>query len=63
MAKTIKLSTELWKKIVKCAEVAGYSSPEEFVAHVLETQVAKVAEESESDADILKKLKGLGYID
>jgi hypothetical protein len=48
--------------VKKCSEVAGYSSPEEFVVHVLERELAKV-EDSDSDEEIPKKLKGLGYID
>ena len=62
MAKTIKVETELWKRIAQCAETAGYSSPEEFVQHVLEQQVAKL-EASKDDDQVLEKLKGLGYID
>lgn len=42
--------------------MAGYSTPQEFVEHVLEKELAKI-EESESDEEILNKLKGLGYID
>ncbi len=42
--------------------MAGYSAPQEFVEHVLEKELAKI-EESESDEEILNKLKGLGYID
>ena len=42
--------------------MAGYSSPQEFVEHVLEKELAKF-EEADSDEEILNKLKGLGYID
>jgi hypothetical protein len=59
---TIKLHKELWDRIKKCAGEAGYSSPEEFVEHVLERELAKL-EDSGSDEEIVKKLKGLGYID
>ena len=62
MAKTLKLDTELWRRISACSEKAGYSSPEEFVVHILEQTVAKL-EEAGSDEDILNKLKGLGYIE
>ncbi len=60
MAK-IKIDNELFKKIKKYAEIAGYSSVEEFINHALEKEVAKL-EESESEEEIKKKLKGLGYI-
>ena len=41
---------------------AGYSSPEEFVEHVLEREVAKL-EDAQTDQEIVRRLKGLGYID
>ncbi len=59
---TIKLNKELWAKVKKCSEAGGYSSPEEFVEHVLEKELA-VFEESESDEEIARKLKGLGYLE
>ena len=37
---TIKLNKELWAKVKKCSEAGGYSSPEEFVEHVLEKELA-----------------------
>ncbi len=59
---TIKLKKELWAKVKKVAAAGGYSSPEEFVEHVLEREIAKL-EDATSDAEIVRKLKGLGYID
>jgi hypothetical protein len=59
---TIKLNKDLWDRIKKCAGAAGYSSPEEFVEHTLERELAKL-EDTGSDEEIVKKLKGLGYID
>ena len=57
----IKLDKELMEKVKKIAQVAGYSSPEEFITHCLEREIGKL-EESESEEEIKKKLKGLGYI-
>ena len=51
----------LFAKIKKYADMSGYSSAEEFVAHCLEKEVAKI-EEADSEEEIKKKLKGLGYI-
>jgi hypothetical protein len=59
---SIKLNKDLWDRIKKCAGAAGYSSPEEFVEHVLERELAKL-EDASSDEEIVKKLQGLGYID
>jgi hypothetical protein len=57
----IRIDNALWNKIKKYAELAGYSSPEEFVTHVLEKEFAAL-EEGDSDESIKEKLKGLGYI-
>jgi len=57
----VKLDKELLGKVKKFAQMAGYSSPEEFVAHCLEKEIAKL-EESDSEEEVKKKLKGLGYI-
>ncbi|MBV9507955.1 MAG: hypothetical protein JO323_23440 [Acidobacteriia bacterium] len=59
---SIKLNKDLWERVKRCASAAGYSSPEEFVEHVLERELAKV-EGAASDEEIVKKLQGLGYID
>jgi hypothetical protein len=57
----IKIDKALYEKIKKYAEIAGYSSPAEFITHCLEKEVAKI-EEADSEEEIKKKLKGLGYI-
>ena len=58
---SIKIDKELLEKVKKYAKIAGYSSPEEFVTHALEKEIAKL-EESDSEEEIKEKLKGLGYI-
>ncbi len=57
----IKLDKSLVDKVKKLAALAGYSSPEEFITHCLEKEIAQL-EESDSEEEIKKKLKGLGYI-
>ena len=57
----IKLEKDLLEKVKKFAQMSGYSSPEEFITHCLEKEIA-VLEESDSEEEIKKKLKGLGYI-
>jgi len=57
----VKIDKELYQKIEKVAEVAGYSSPEEFVIHVLEKEISQF-EGADSEEEIKKRLKGLGYI-
>jgi hypothetical protein len=60
---SVRLDKTLWAKVRKCAEAGGYSSPEEFVAHVLERETARLLDDSSSDEEILRKLKGLGYLE
>lgn len=60
---TVKVAVDkaLFGKIKKYAEMSGYSSVDEFVTHCLEKEVAKI-EEGDSEEEIKKRLKGLGYI-
>jgi hypothetical protein len=57
----IKIDKGLFEKIKKFAAMAGYSSPDEFITHCLEKEISKI-EEADSEEEIKKKLKGLGYI-
>ena len=57
----VKIDKVLLDKIRKYAEMSGYSSVEEFITHCLEKEVAKI-EDTDSEEEIKKKLKGLGYI-
>ncbi len=57
----VKLEKSLLEKVKKYSEMSGYSSVEEFVTHCLEKEIAKL-EESDSEEEVKKKLKGLGYI-
>jgi hypothetical protein len=59
---TIKVKKELMQRIARYATAAGYSSAQEFVEHTIERELAKL-EDAQSDQEIVKKLKGLGYID
>ena len=58
---SVKIDKELLRKIEKYAKLAGYSSVDEFVAHALEKELAKL-EDADSEEEIKKRLKGLGYI-
>ena len=57
----IKLDSGLIDRIRKFAEIAGYSSPEEFITHALEKELA-VLEEAGDEEEIKKRLQGLGYM-
>lgn len=57
----IKIDKPLYDKIVKCTEIAGYSSSEEFVKHIIEKEVNRLLD-ADNDPEVLERLKGLGYI-
>ncbi len=57
----VKLDKDLVAKVKKYADIAGYSSPEEFITYALEKELAKL-EDAGSEEEIRKRLQGLGYI-
>ena len=57
----VKIEKDLYQRVKQFSEQAGYSSVDEFLTHLLE-KVVNVPESGESDEDLLKRLKGLGYI-
>jgi hypothetical protein len=57
----VKLDKGLYERVRKYAGLAGYSSVDEFVAHALEKELAKL-EDAGSEEEIKKRLRGLGYI-
>ena len=58
---SIKLDKDLVNRLIHVADIAGYATVEEFVAHVLEKEMLHF-EDAKNDDDIREKLKGLGYI-
>lgn len=61
MAKSIKVGNELWSRIESAAKAEGYSSAQEYAEHVLEKNVPRSGDAS-SKEEVLKRLKGLGYL-
>ena len=57
----IKLDKALLAKVKRYADLAGYSSVEEFITHALEKEIAQL-EGAESEQELKNKLNGLGYI-
>jgi hypothetical protein len=63
LAKTaVKLNSTLCQRAKVAAARIGYSSVEEFIEHAVEKELAQ-HEESDNEADVLRKLKGLGYLE
>jgi len=61
MAK-VKIDANLYERVKKVAEKAGYATPEEFVIHMIEKELS-VLESADSDAEVTERLRGLGYIE
>jgi hypothetical protein len=60
----IKLDEDLLKRCKEHAKAAGYSSVEEFVHHALDSVLKRATLGSAPKEDeVLKRLKGLGYIE
>ena len=61
MAK-IKLDSHLYDRVKKIAEIAGYSSTDEFIIHIIEKELSRL-ESAETDEKVEERLRGLGYIE
>lgn len=59
---TVKLDKSLCQRAAAAAKKAGYSSVEEFIEHAIENQLAQF-EDPEAKDEVLRQLKGLGYLD
>lgn len=62
MAK-IKIDDALYERMKKVAQLAGYSSADEFIIHVLERELAELESGGTSDDQVIDRLKGLGYLE
>jgi hypothetical protein len=57
----VKIDKELYKKAKDFAQEIGYSSVDEYVAHLLEREVNSAQGDNE-DEKVSEQLRGLGYI-
>ncbi len=60
MAK-VTIDPGLYDRAKRVAEIAGYSSVEEFIAHCVENELKKL--ETETESKVEDQLRGLGYIE
>jgi hypothetical protein len=58
---TIKLNKTICERARRAATAAGYSSVEEFIEHAVEKELMNHEQASSKD-DLVRKLKGLGYL-
>lgn len=61
----IKIDESLLEKAKQCAEREGYSSVDEFIAHAVEKEIARLdqGEQPGDEEEVRKRLQGLGYIE
>ena len=63
MAK-IKLDSQLYDRVKRVAEKAGYASPQEFILHLLERELSVLETAQDEDEEkVAERLRGLGYIE
>lgn len=62
MAKSVKLSSDLWRRVEQCAVQAGYSSGQELIEHAIEKELTRL-EDAEAHEEVERRLKGLGYLE
>jgi hypothetical protein len=58
----IKIDSALHDRLKAIAEIAGYSSVQEFVTHMIERELEKL-EAPDDDTAVEERLRGLGYIE
>ena len=58
----IKIDDNLYDRIKKVAQIAEYSSPEEFIIHIIEKELGKL-EGSTDEQEVIERLRGLGYLE
>ncbi|MBC8278116.1 MAG: hypothetical protein H8E46_07785 [FCB group bacterium] len=57
----LKLDSDIHDKLKNLSSQAGYSSPEEFVRHLIDKEIA-ILDEAGSEEELKSRLQGLGYI-
>jgi len=58
----VKIDKDLYERLRRVAEAAGYSSVDEVIRHALEKAAAAI-DEADSEEEVKKRLQGLGYLD
>jgi len=59
----LRLDKGLYRKAEQRAAQLGYATVEEFVSHVLETELSRAAGGAQTDEEkVRERLKGLGYL-
>ena len=62
MAVKIKLEADLYERVKKVANLAGYTTADEFIVHMIEKELS-VLESADTDEEVTERLRGLGYLE
>ena len=62
MQRRIEISEDLWLRVERSSRYQGFSSPDLYVADVLEKALAQAAA-TVSDQEVTRKMEELGYLD
>ncbi len=62
MAVKIKLEADLYERVKKVAKLAGYTTADEFIIHMIEKELS-VLESADTDEEVTERLRGLGYLE
>ena len=57
----VKMDKDLVKRVERYSRIAGYSSAAEFITHAIEKELL-LLEDADTEEEIRKRLRGLGYI-
>lgn len=57
----VSIDPALFENARKAAELAGYSSVDEFISHCLETEIKRLRVET-AESQVADQLRGLGYL-
>jgi hypothetical protein len=58
----VKIEDCLYDRAKRAAVLAGYSSPEEFIADCVEKEIKRLKVDEE-EAQVSDQLRGLGYVE
>ena len=59
----LKIESGLYDRLKTVTKIAGYSSVEEFVTHMIEKELEKIEAPEDDDKAVEERLRGLGYIE
>ena len=62
MAK-VKIDSHLYDRVKRVADIAGYTSADEFIVHVIEKELTRLEAADDDEKKIEERLRGLGYIE